>query len=405
MRRRLVWFVVLAVVLRCHRPLPLPANVELVAPADGAVVRRAMLLLQWQTTEPQSQVQVSTSSRFTTMLFDTLASGESVQVTLPTDGSYFWRVRAVSADSVRGEWSEARSLRLERFRILATGRTQGYPHDVVVVGNRAYVADGEAGLAVFDVSNPELPVLLGTKLDSLNVAWGVAARDSLAYIAYGYKELMIVNAARPESMVTLGVLEYPQPGTGYDVALADSFAFVAAGAQFLKVGISDPRYPNLVYQGYYPRDCYGVSIAGPVACVALGQLGMACWRIDTIPPTQVGWLDTQGKARAIAAADGLAFVADGLNGLVVVDISNPAQPSFVAELALKGYANGVAVQDTLVYVTCGAGGIAVVNAADRARPQLVTQLPGGYAMGVCPVGRYVFAGDRDLGLVVIKQEE
>jgi hypothetical protein len=272
-------------------------------------------------------------------------------------------------------------------------------------GTRAYVADGEAGLAVFDISSIESPVWLGGKMDSLNEAWGVTVRDSLAYVAYGYKELLIANVARPESITVVGVLEYPQPAYGYDVALADSFVYIAADAQFIRVNVSDPRYPNLVYQGYYPRDCSGVAVLGDYAFVALGQLGLASWRLDTAPPVQVGSMDTPGKARGLAVAGGLCGVADGLNGLVIADVSDPQHITPVGALGLSGYANAVAIQDTLAFVACGTGGIAVVNIARPGAPALAAKIPSGYAMGVCAAGRYVLAGDRDLGLMVIKQEE
>jgi hypothetical protein len=391
----------------CHRPLPVPEPVSLLGPADGAVLRSAAAVLSWEPGEDASyEVQVSASSTFKTLALDTVTQADTQPVALGVDDDYFWRVRPLSAGSVWGEWSETWSIRLERFRLVASVATKGYPHDVAVVGNRAYVADGEAGLVAFDVTNPESPMLIATKiLDSLNVAWGVAARDSLVYVAYGQTELIIVNAARPESMRVVSALGYAQPATGYDVALADSFVYVAADAQFIKVGIADPRYPNLVFQGYYPRDCQGVAVSGGNAFVALGQLGIASWRIDTVPPIQVGSLDTPGKARAICVSGSYCYVADGLSGFEIIDISDPANPVRAGSLDLNGYAYAVAVQDTFCYLSCGVGGVQVVNVARPDAPSLVATIPSNYAMGVCPVGRYLYAGDRDLGLLVIKQEE
>ena len=39
--------------------------------------------------------------------------------------------------------------------------TPGYARDVEVMGDLAYVADGDSGLRVIDVSNPAFPVELG----------------------------------------------------------------------------------------------------------------------------------------------------------------------------------------------------------------------------------------------------
>lgn len=395
-----------ALLVACQKPLPVPEAVLPVAPAAGAVLRSAAVRVAWTPSDDaRYRLQLATDSKFATLLLDTTLAPDSVVITLTVDGRYYWRVRPVSSDSVWGDWSVTSVFSLERFHIVASARTQGYPHDIAIQGDRAYIADGQAGLVIFDVSDPLQPAIIGSKMDSLNEAWGVAVRDSYTYLAYGYKELLILKTVRPDSITTVGVLEYPQPGYGYDLALTDTFLYIAADAQFIKVGIADPRYPNLVYQGYYPRDCRGVAVSGANAFLAVGQLGLATWRIDTVPPVQAGSADTRGLARGIAVAQNHVFVADGREGLAVFDCSSPAAPVEVGNLPLVGYANTIALHDTLAFVACGDGGISIVNVVRPEAPWLVARIATGYAMGVCPVGQYVYAGDRDLGLVVIKQEE
>ncbi|MEO0078495.1 MAG: hypothetical protein ABIK86_05800, partial [candidate division WOR-3 bacterium] len=179
----------LLMLFSCVRPLPEPAGVTLVAPEDKAVVRRPAVIFSWQTDAATSQFQVGTDRQLKKLLADTTVATESLELNLGADGVYYWRVRPRSAAGAWGDWSDTRMVTLERFRLAASAKTQGYPHDVWVQGNRAYVADGQAGLAVFDVTDPLGPVFLGSKMDSLNEAWGVTASDSFAYVAYGYKEL------------------------------------------------------------------------------------------------------------------------------------------------------------------------------------------------------------------------
>jgi len=402
--RQLVLFGML-VLAGCNRPLPAPEPVTLVSPEDSAVVRRSVVVFVWQTDGAASQVQVGSDRQFKRLMTDTTVAAESLELDLGPDGVYYWRVRPQSEAGAWGDWSEPRTLSLERFRLVTNVKTQGYPHDVWVQGNRAYVADGQAGLAVFDVTDHSAPVFLGSKMDSLNEAWGVVATDSFAYVAYGYKELVVFDVRRPDSLAITGVLEYLQPGHGYDIALQDSFVYVAADAQFVKIRVTSSAAPELVFQGYYPRDCRGVALSGSNAFVAVGQLGMACWRTDTQPPIQVGAMDTPGNARGIAARGSYAYVADGREGLLVTDVSNPRTPSTVSRLALSGYALGVAVDDNYAYVACGDGGLSVVDVSLPAAPRLVSRLAMPHTVGVFAAGRTVFGGDRDLGLVVIKREE
>jgi hypothetical protein len=182
-------------------------------------------------------------------------------------------------------------------------------------------------------------------------------------------------------------------------------AYIAADAQFIIVNVSDPMYPNLVFQYRYPYSCRGVCLAGRYCYLALEQLGVAVWDVSTTPPVQVGSFDTPSNARSVAASGDFLYVTDGRDGLIVADVSNPASPSEVGRLALAGYGNRISVSDSLVYVGCSAAGLAVVNVKNPATPVLVAQVSTSYARGAMEYGGYVFACDRDSGLVVIKKEE
>ncbi|NPV13430.1 hypothetical protein HPY86_00640 [candidate division WOR-3 bacterium] len=392
----------------CIRPLPAPGKVVLNLPAPDAVLNSAEVTFQWEDVGADSYLlQVAQDSKFKSLVVDDTVAGYSVTVRLKTDGNYFWRVKAQSEEGIWGDWSETGSFTIQRFALVGTAKTTGYPHNIAIAENRAYVADGQAGLAVFDISNPEAPVFMGGYLDSLNVAWGVAVQDSLAFLAYGYKELLILNVRQPESIKVTGVLEYPQPGYGYNLVLQDTWVYIAAGAQFIAASVSDPRYPNLRFQYYYPRDCRDVALRAPWAFVACEQLGVAAWRLDTFPPVQVGSFDTPGNARGIAVRDNHIFVADGRTGLIVLDGSEPDSIKVLSTLALEGYANSVVIDDSLVIVSCGSGGVAIVNCVQPESPELVAQIktPYAYAAGVSANHHYYLICDRDWGIVTIRKEE
>lgn len=293
-----------------------------------------------------------------------------------------------------------------RYEVVTSVPTPGYAQDVFVRGDRAYIADGQAGLAVFDITDPRSPVLLGTVMDSLNEAWGVVANESLAFVAYGYKELLVARVGDPESLVVVSELEYPQPGYGFAVASRDSFAYIAADAQFLVVELADARYPNLVFQYRYPRGLRGVCVRDTLCFLALEQLGVAVWNIASVPPVALGSFDTPSNARAVAARGDLLYVCDGRGGLRWADVSDPSVPALAAgRLDLPGYANRLSVDDTLLYVGCGDGGLAVVSIADPANPVLSATAELSYVRNAVGAKGCVLAADRDLGLVVLERKE
>jgi hypothetical protein len=59
-----------------------------------------------------------------------------------------------------------------------TGVLPGVVRDVAVSGSYAYVADGDAGLRVIDVSNPSSPREVGA-YDTPGDAWGVAVSGTM----------------------------------------------------------------------------------------------------------------------------------------------------------------------------------------------------------------------------------
>ena len=66
-----------------------------------------------------------------------------------------------------------------------------------IVGNREYRAAGATGLQIFDISNPLQPALLGTYKDPAGKALAVVVTNQLAFVAYGERELQIINVSDP----------------------------------------------------------------------------------------------------------------------------------------------------------------------------------------------------------------
>jgi hypothetical protein len=80
---------------------------------------------------------------------------------------------------------------------------------------------------------------------------------------------------------------------------------------------------------------------------------------DEGPGAQVGLAgnyDTSGYAQSVAVAGGYAYVADSSGGLVVVDVSDPANPTYAGGYDTSGSAFGVAVAGGYAYVTDGTTG-------------------------------------------------
>ncbi|MGC9315078.1 MAG: hypothetical protein ACP5G4_05530, partial [bacterium] len=120
-------------------------------------------------------------------------------------------------------------------------------------------------------------------------------------------------------------------------------------------------------------------------------LTSGCFAADSLNMSRIGYYDTEGVTRDILPAYPYSFVADAYSGLVILDVSNPANPTYGYVQDTPGEANSVFLYDTLLYVADMSGGIRLYNVADPVSPVQIARdtLYGTYTDAVAR-GRYAF---------------
>ena len=391
----------------CRTPLPAPESVKLVRPVADSVVRNGAVTFRWDTLAGVAgyELQIDDKTTFITPVFDTTGIPADSLVHFLPDGAYHWRMRGRSRDSVWGDWSAAGAFSVRTYRIVGQIRTRGYPQSICARDRYAFIADGDAGLSIYDVADPANPSFVAGIMDSFNTAWGVAVQGNYAYLSYGSKELQIVSIARLDSLRLLTNISY-NVGTGYDVIARDTqWAFVANHTSYLMCDVRDPNFPQVRSEAHVA--VRGSAVQDSFACLACEQLGVTVARVSLAPlVTPVSMVRTLGNARGVALDAGRCYVADGRAGLTVVDITDSANPAVIGNCPIPGaYANRVCVRGTRAYVAAGAAGLAVIDVADPAKPVLVSVLktPEAKAVWVTADDR-ILATDRDWGLLVVEKE-
>ncbi len=114
---------------------------------------------------------------------------------------------------------------------------------VAVEGDYAYVADGST-LAVVDVSNPDTPAVVGrVSLPGIGQSVEFDLRTNRAYVAAGQSGVLIVDVTSKTEPVVLGAAD--TGGTALQVAIDGDFAFVADWNDVRVYDVSDPAAPVL----------------------------------------------------------------------------------------------------------------------------------------------------------------
>jgi alpha-tubulin suppressor-like RCC1 family protein len=113
-----------------------------------------------------------------------------------------------------------------------------------------------------------------------------------------------------------------------------------------------------------------------------------------------GWLG--GYAHAIAVEGSKAYLVTGHEGLSIVDLSSPENPSILSRLNTEGYSLDVAVAGNYAFLAAGEAGLLVVNIEDPEQPVLKSSYDtAGYANAVAILGQYAYIADWGKGLQVI----
>jgi len=88
--------------------------------------------------------------------------------------------------------------------------------------------------------------------------------------------------------------------------------------------------------------------------------------------SETGGISLSGRVRDVEVIGGLAYVANGSEGLSIIDVSDPVAPAVVGALDSPGYSQDVEVAGTFAYVAAsdfdGAGGLRIVDVSDPSAP-------------------------------------
>lgn len=248
-------------------------------------------------------------------------------------------------------------------RLVASLDTPGNANDVQVVGNRAYVADGSAGLQIIDITDPTRPQLLGT-LDTPGDASDVAVAGTLVFIADWPSGVQIIDASTPTAPQQLGSIG-TSAGPAKGVAVAGNRAVVANGIAGIQVlDVTDPMHPTVLGSLATGGDARDVVISGDFAFVA--DFSQSFTSVDLSDPRHPVVRastprSTGGLLQDVALAGQFAFGADVffVNGVPIIDVSNPASPMPVAILNFGAFRDddgtGIAVDNSFVYLTAAPG--------------------------------------------------
>lgn len=147
------------------------------------------------------------------------------------------------------------------------------------------------------------------------------------------------------------------------------------------------------------------------ALIADGTNGLQIVDITIInQPDSVSSYDTDGNANDVTASyingDLYAFISDYDNGFVVLDIDNPSNPFLIGTILITGFVNTSFIDQSnkLAYIAMESGQIQVYDISQLPdQPTFVASIPIGSSgiNGLYLSGNYLYAAAGNNGLAVI----
>lgn len=92
-------------------------------------------------------------------------------------------------------------------------------------------------------------------------------------------------------------------------------------------------------------------------------------------PSFVSRLYVPGDNRNIVIADSYAFISGYHDRLRIIDIANPDNPQFVSDLAIDAEVDNVWVEGNYVYAAAGLMGMLIIDVSDPSAPEIIAEYP------------------------------
>jgi hypothetical protein len=289
---------------------------------------------------------------------------------------------------------------------LLLSRAEAPIRDLDVVGNIAYLAVGQEGLLIVDVTDPQAPRQIGS-YDSLGAAKAVKVDEQIAYLADGREGLRVIDVSTPWEPREIGVFDTEV--SAEDVDIQGNLAYVAdESGGMVVVNIQDPEHPRRLdgAQDYKFRGrALRIDVRGDTAYIGDNNNQL---RIVSIAkpkqPEELAVLDVGARVNNLIVQGNQVYLAAGQRGLVVINAENPAEPAEITSFKTRGEANDVDIQGGIyAYMADGDGGLSVLDISDPGGIEQIGTYNRAYqAVQVEVEGANVFLGDKFAGLRVIE---
>lgn len=265
----------------------------------------------------------------------------------------------------------------------------GFVTEIAVRGGLAYVSGPAAGFTVVDYSNPLAPNIRA------NIRNSSSAIEVIGGVAHAGGD--VLDVSNPDNVTVLGALGLDSA----DLAVGGDLVYLTLGSWGLAISdVSDPLAPKIVGRVESTAIMEAVSISDGLVYVAGTRLEVFDASVPSFPVLRARYELGLIRAHEMVIKDGLAFLAAGVAGLQIFDLSNPGVPAATSEFPANGVPNDVALAGDIAYVAAREGGLLVYDVSAPEATLLTAIDTPGWAFEVLVDGDRLYLADGESGVLI-----
>jgi hypothetical protein len=275
----------------------------------------------------------------------------------------------------------------------------GTSSGVAVAGGYAYIADANSGLRIVDISSPGAEVIVGS-LDTSIGAVDVAVDDGVAFLTLGVSGLLVLDVTNPEVPTAVNSVASSDRSVG--LAAANGYAYVAEVNGGLRVVNAVNPDPVPVLARLEVTEGQTVALVDTDAKTVIGvEPGKELFGIQR----EGSLLLREGSAVVpdvvadLVVRNGFAYLAEGMDGLEVFDVSDPGSFSSLGHIPYDGNVIDLDVVGEVVYFATDGTYLGIYETGSETLTEFRIAYGITSAVGVNGNVAYVASRNRQMNMV------
>lgn len=296
------------------------------------------------------------------------------------------------------------------YKIVTRYATSGYAEDLYLKDNLLYIAQGEGGLEIVDVTDPLNPSTVSTTTDGVRgYSTKITMQDTVVYIAAGSFGVTVVNVTDPAVPIVTVANSAMKPAK--NLHIMGHYLFTAVSELGVKIAdISYPTQPDsrgdISTAGY----AQGLTTTSDSAFlfVACGEMGLSVFNISNFEQgygeyPRVGWCDTPGKAEQVIILEdeSIAFMTCGTAGLQIINYADTNNINIIGNFDDGGYAKDLLYKDQTIFMSVETNGLQIIDVSDLTNPKIIGHVETEFALGIQMDDEYIYVADDIEGLIIV----